>query len=320
MPRFSPHGCPSSQHQPSLARSRRTESLGHVAYVRVVLFELVPDEATQIILCDRICLDGEVEDFGGGLVVDVVQRPEILVLQRIGGGYPLVRVEDEHLLEQIDGLRVGVRVQGGEGDLGLLGERLDVLDCLRVLNDREIGRTRLAESLDDEPQLLQVVLAGEQRLAAEALGEDAAHRPDVDALVVGGVLDQQLRCAVPARDYIFRKLLRDGIVHTTGQPEIANFEVAILVDEQVVRLQVAMEHLGRVDGFEAAQDLVNEVLDVVVGERLLGVDDVVQVSVHQLENKVNVLPLINLARRRQHDVAQVEDVLMREVLQQLHFA
>ena len=82
----------------------------------------------------------------------------------------------------------------------------------------------------------------------------------------------------------------------------------------------AVAHLGRVDGLEAAEDLVDEVLDVVVGERLLAVDDVVQVRVHQLEREVDVIPLINRPGRRRHDVAQVEDVLVVEVLQQANLS
>ena len=50
--------------------------------------------------------------------------------------------------------------------------------------------------------------------------------------------------------------------------KVANLEVAILVDEEIAWFEVAVEHLGRVDRLEPAQDLVNEILDVVVRERL----------------------------------------------------
>jgi hypothetical protein len=43
-----------------------------------------------------------------------------------------------------------------------------------------------------------------------------------------------------------------------------------------------------------------------------------QIRVRELEDEVDVLPLNNLTRRGQHNVAQVEHVLVRKVLQQPH--
>jgi len=69
---------------------------------------------------------------------------------------------------------------------------------------------------------------------------------------------------------------------------------------------------------EAAQDLVDKVLDVVVGERLLRVDNVVEVGVQQLGHQVHVLPILDLASVGHHDVLEAEHVLVLEVLQQTH--
>jgi hypothetical protein len=59
-----------------------------------------------------------------------------------------------------------------------------------------------------------------------------------------------------------------------------------------VPLSTAGGHVRRVNGVDAAQDLVEEILEVLVGQRLLAVDDVVKIRVHQLRHNVHVLPLL----------------------------
>lgn len=91
--------------------------------------------------------------------------------------------------------------------------------------------------------------------------------------------------AVPARRHVLshvaRVLLR---VHrkTTSQSKIADLELAVGVDEQVARLEVAVQHVGRVDVLQTAQDLVDEGLEVGVGEGLAGADDGGQIALHEL--------------------------------------
>ena len=74
----------------------------------------------------------------------------------------------------------------------------------------------------------------------------------------------------PRRDVLGHKALLLGLVEPAREPEIANFELAVRVHEQVARLEVAVEHISRVDIFQAAQRLVDERLEVRVRERLTG--------------------------------------------------
>mmetsp|Transcript_42244 Transcript_42244/g.90136 ORF Transcript_42244/g.90136 Transcript_42244/m.90136 type:complete len:270 (+) Transcript_42244:701-1510(+) len=169
---------------------------------------------------------------------------------------------------------------------------------------------------------MEVVPAGEERLAPDHLGEDAAAGPHVDGGGVGLVLDEQLGRAVPARDDVLGERLVLGLgVWEDGasKAEVADLQVAVLVHEEVARLEVAMQHVRRVDGVDTTQDLVEEVLEVLVGERLLRVDDVVQVGVHQLRDEVHVLPAV-LATRRWQDVHQAKHVVVLEVAQDLNLA
>ena len=133
----------------------------------------------------------------------------------------------------------------------------------------------------------------------------AAHRPHVDGRRVVLVLDEELGRAVPPRHDVLgeAEVLRLGLgVDRPREAEVADLEVAVLVDEEVARLEVAVEHVREVDRVDAAEDLVQEVLVVLVGERLLRVDDVVEVGVHQLGDDVHVLPLLRVRVRRREDV------------------
>ena len=114
-----------------------------------------------------------------------MQRAQVLVLEGGGGGDATVGVEDEHLLHQVDREGVCIWVEGREGRRGLFWQCLYVLDRLGVFNDLKVLGGGGAKGLNDQAQLLQVVAPREERLAPEALGEDATNRPDVDALVVG---------------------------------------------------------------------------------------------------------------------------------------
>ena len=75
--------------------------------------------------------------------------------------------------------------------------------------------------------------------------------------------EHNLRCAIPPRRDIFGHeplLLR--LIEPARKPKIANLEFAVRVDEQVSRLEIAVQHVGRVDVFQTAERLVNERLEV----------------------------------------------------------
>ena len=146
--------------------ARHKELLGSGAGLRMEAAELLPDEPTQLVLGHVLLLERKAEGLAVGLVVDVMQRGQVLMLQRLRRGDALARIEDEHLIEQVDGLSRGVRVQPLEGDALPLGQRLDVLYRLRVADHGEVRGRRRAQGVDDQAQLLQVVAAWEEGLAA----------------------------------------------------------------------------------------------------------------------------------------------------------
>jgi hypothetical protein len=93
-----------------------------------------------------------------------------------------------------------------------------------------------------------VVLAGEQRLALEHLGENAAGAPDVHLDVVFLPREHDLRRPVVSRRNVARHLR----ILDARQAKVADLEVAVLVDQDVAGLQVAVDDAGRVDVLQAA--------------------------------------------------------------------
>ena len=59
---------------------------------------------------------------------------------------------------------------------------------------------------------------------------------------------------------------------STSETKVADLELTVGVDEEVARLEVTVQDVGGVDVLEAAEDLVDEGLEVRVGERLLRAD------------------------------------------------
>jgi len=77
--------------------------------------------------------------------------------------------------------------------------------------------------------------------------------------------------------------------HLASQAEVGDDEVAVLRDEQVRGLEVAVHDAVRVREAQAAQQLVKEVLEVRIPQGLRGLDDAVQVGVEQLADDVQLV-------------------------------
>ena len=97
--------------------------------------------------------------------------------------------------------------------------------------------------------LVDVITPWKDGLAQEQLAQDAARAPHIDRAVVAPRQDQ-LRRAVPARDDVLchRVALLHLPIHAAcypSQPEVADLEVAVAVDEQVAAVASARGKGGR---------------------------------------------------------------------------
>lgn len=150
-----------------------------------------------------------------------------------------------------------------------------------------------------------MVLAGEEWLALEHFGKDTASAPDIDLDIVFLPCEHDLGRPVVSCRYVTCHL---GVLNT-GQAEVANLEIAILVNQNVAGFQVPVHHASRVHVFQTSHDLVQEILDELLLEGPGG-QQPVQVSPQELGDEVDVL------EGRNEDIAEGDDVLVPEVLEQ----
>ena len=163
------------------------------------------------------------------------------------------------------------------------------------------------------------ILSWEEWLSTQHLRQNTSHGPDINGLSVLLESQHDLRRTVPSRGNILGHetavvFLRGG---RASKSEIANLQVAVGVQQQVRRLQVAVENVGGVHGLQGTESLVNEVLAVIIGQ-ILGTDNAVHVRLHELLNEVDLGEVLVGAWLL--DVKDGNDVLVVEVAEELHLA
>ena len=93
-----------------------------------------------------------------------------------------------------------------------------------------------------------MVFTGEQRLAVQHLCENTARTPDVDLNVVLLPCEHDLgRAVVSGRDVAGHLRVLDA-----GQTKIADFEIAVFVDQNIAGFKIAMHDTGRVHIFQTS--------------------------------------------------------------------
>ena len=80
------------------------------------------------------------------------------------------------------------------------------------------------------------------------------------------------RTVPPRRDVLGHEALLLRLVKPAREPKVAYLELAVRIHEQVARLEVAVQHVCRVDVLQTAERLVDEGLEVRVRERLARAD------------------------------------------------
>jgi hypothetical protein len=102
------------------------------------------------------------------------------------------------------------------------------------------------KELSDDGELIDVVLSREQRLAFQHLCKDAARTPDINLNIILLPCEHNLRGSVVSRGDITGHL---GILNT-GQTKVADLEIAVLIDEDVAGLEIAMDDACRMNILE----------------------------------------------------------------------
>lgn len=191
------------------------------------------------------------------------------------GGNAAGRVIDEEVVEQVEAHVVQRGDNGGDVGLVPLGERgLEVGEggdagpvLLRGRTENAVTVSRAEGSAgdglcvpEDLEDLVNLRVAREQRLAGAHLSKNAANRPHVDAGRVLAAAEQDLGRAVPQGDDLVG-VCAERHAKGAGEPKIGELEVAVFVDEQVLRLEVAVQDAVGVAVAHALAQLHHELLD-----------------------------------------------------------
>lgn len=118
------------------------------------------------------------------LVGGIVVGRQIFVGQTLRGGDPFSRVKDQHLLEKIDGCWIGILEFVLERLAFSLGQGLHKAKSVLAANGLDHILGRRAEQFGDDGELIDVILAREERLPLEHLSKNATCTPDIDFDVV----------------------------------------------------------------------------------------------------------------------------------------
>ena len=104
---------------------------------------------------------------------------------------------------------------------------------------------RGAQKLCNNRELVDMILSWKQWLSLQHLRKDAGCTPDIDFHIVFLPCEHDLGSAIiPGRDIACHL----GVLNT-GKAKVADFQITVLVDEDVARLKIAMNDTGRVDIF-----------------------------------------------------------------------
>lgn len=180
----------------------------------------------------------------------------------------------------------------------------------QVRHLRPVLLVRRSEHLKDLVQLVDLAVAREQRSLVRHLAEDAPDAPHVHGRAVVLAPKQNLRCAVPQRDHLVR-VSADGDAKCARKAKVRELQcVVIAIDEEVLRLQVAMEHAVAVAVRDAEQELLQVALHTPWCELARVVVHVpLQVEVEVLKHEVQRAVVV-------HDILELHNVGVLELLQQ----
>mmetsp|Transcript_19614 Transcript_19614/g.42331 ORF Transcript_19614/g.42331 Transcript_19614/m.42331 type:complete len:213 (-) Transcript_19614:268-906(-) len=167
-----------------------------------------------------------------------------------------------------------------------------------------VGR---AQHLEDTHELVVVRRPWEERPRRRHLAEYAADAPQVDRCRVLARAHEHVGRAVPQRHHLVCVAPhRDA--EGPREAEVGKLQLSLLVDEEVLRLQVAVEHAPLVAKLDAAQQLVERRLDHAGLEPVLRVQKLLQVLVQVLEDERQLLLRVD-------HVVQPDNVWVLQLLQ-----
>lgn len=103
-------------------------------------------------------------------------------------------------------------------------------------------RRQRPKTLLYKEQLIQLILSRKHRIPVDQLSKNATDCPQIYFLAVR-CSDQQLRRPIPSRGHIIGKLLVTSLSDLPSKAEIANFQLLLIAYQQVLRFDIAVQHV-----------------------------------------------------------------------------
>lgn len=187
------------------------------------------------------------------------------MVQRLFTADTLGGIEAKHSRQQINSQRVSVREQRREEDARLDREGPNIILRARGTDATQRVFRRRTEIMQNLVQLVHIVAPLEYRLPTKELCKDTSNGPDVDRsglkdnqclkhVILGityvvGKAQHDFRSAIPARRNI---LGHETLVpsrlggstpgrEATSETKVTDLELAISIDEQISRLEIAVK-------------------------------------------------------------------------------
>lgn len=207
------------------------------------------------------------------------------VLEGLGGADAELRSQLQHLLQEVD----PDRVDHGQ-DLAEVLRRVHLEGGLVVgeLGDARPGPLgRRAHYTENAGDLVFVGGAGKQGPAGVHLRHDATCRPDVDACIVCSAAQQDVGRAIPKSNHLVRESV-DGNAECPCQSKVPELQLPLGVDQEVLGLEVSVQHLVSVAELDALEQLQHERLDDHGLQRppiALGIHVFFEIHVHVVEHQ-----------------------------------
>mmetsp|Transcript_102923 Transcript_102923/g.320739 ORF Transcript_102923/g.320739 Transcript_102923/m.320739 type:complete len:253 (-) Transcript_102923:374-1132(-) len=185
----------------------------------------------------------------------LAQAPEVLVVHCKLSRDSLVREILEHLREQVNS--GGVEVGHYMTPWLLLVPREVGLPVRQLGNRGPVLLRWRSEDLEDLEQLIVISVAGEEGPAVDHFCKDAANAPDVHGSGVFSRAHEHIGRTVPQSDHLVGVTPHRN-AEGTCQAKVGQLESSLPVDQEVLRLQIAVEHAVLVAVRYAPQQLVEE--------------------------------------------------------------
>ena len=242
----------------------------------MIEFDLFKDELFVFLDLQTVQFEVEVKILHGissWLILRKVQSLHVWMLKGLVNCNSLFWIKCQHLLDEVDSIRIGVALEEFVKVLALVWLQLPhenlVIWVLNLLNEILPWRSH---QLGNHHHLFLFILGGQERLAADELGQDAADTPNIDGSRVLSPGKNDFGRTIPPRGNIVSQsciLSHESFDICPCQSKVTNLQITVAVYQQIPWLQVAMNDATRVDVLETAQNLIQEELYMLIAQHLV---------------------------------------------------